>query len=95
MLYREVGEFKTSYAQDSQTFPIKFDRYRYYFVIIVGLLDLLGIGRGTLADTNWLGLSYEIYFFVSLVFFIFTFGMSRYSLYLEKKLKTGINMGAD
>ena len=64
-------------------------------VIIVGLLDLLGIGRGTLADTNWLGLSYEIYFFVSLVFFIFTFGMSRYSLYLEKKLKTGINMGAD
>jgi general L-amino acid transport system permease protein len=64
-------------------------------VIIVGILDLLGIGRGTLADTNWLGLSYEIYFFVSLVFFIFTFGMSRYSLYLEKKLKTGINMGAD
>ena len=38
MLYREVGEFKTSYAQDSHTFPIKFDRYRYYFVIIVGLL---------------------------------------------------------
>jgi hypothetical protein len=32
---------------------------------------------------------------VSLVFFIFTFGMSRYSLYLENKLKTGINMGAD
>ena len=38
MLYREVGEFKTSYAQDSQTFPIKFDRYRYYFVILVGIL---------------------------------------------------------
>ncbi len=64
-------------------------------VIIVGLLDLLGIGRGALADTTWLGLAYEVYFFVSLVFFIFTFGMSRYSLYLEKKLKTGINMGAD
>ena len=29
------------------------------------------------------------------LFFIFTFAMSRYSLYLEKKLKTGINMGAD
>ena len=37
MLYREVGEFKTSY-RDSQTCPIRFDRYRYYFVIIVGLL---------------------------------------------------------
>jgi general L-amino acid transport system permease protein len=64
-------------------------------VIIVGLLDLLGIGRGALADTTWLGLAYEVYFFVSLVFFIFTFAMSRYSLYLEKKLKTGNNMGAD
>ena len=64
-------------------------------VIIVGLLDLLGIGRGALADTTWLCLAYEVYFFVSLVFFIFTFAMSRYSLYLEKKLKTGINMGAD
>ena len=64
-------------------------------VIIVGLLDLLGIGRGALADTTWLGLAYEVYFFVSLVFFIFKFAMSRYSLYLEKKLKTGINMGAD
>jgi len=64
-------------------------------VIIVGLLDLLGIGRGALADTTWLGLAYEVYFFVSLVFFIFTFAMSRYSLYLEKKLKTGINMGVD
>ena len=64
-------------------------------VIIVGLLDLLGIGRGALADTTWLGLAYEVYFFVSIVFFIFTFAMSRYSLYLEKKLKTGINMGAD
>ena len=64
-------------------------------VIIVGLLVLLGIRRGALADTTWLGLAYEVYFFVSLVFFIFTFAMSRYSLYLEKKLKTGINMGAD
>ena len=30
MLYREAGDFKTTYPQDSQTFPIKFDRYRYY-----------------------------------------------------------------
>ena len=64
-------------------------------VIIVGLLDLLGIGRGALADTTWMGLAYEVYFFVAITFFIFTFSMSRYSLYLEKKLKTGINSGAD
>ena len=64
-------------------------------VIIVGLLDLLGIGRGALADTTWMGLAYEVYFFVAITFFIFTFSMSRYSLYLEKKLKTGNNAGED
>jgi len=35
MFYREAGDFKTSYAEDNQTFPIKFDRYRYYLVLFV------------------------------------------------------------
>lgn len=35
MFYREAGDFKTSYVDDSQTFPIKFDRYRYYVVLFV------------------------------------------------------------
>ena len=35
MLYREAGDFKTSYQDDNQTFPIKFDRYRYYFVLFL------------------------------------------------------------
>ena len=64
-------------------------------VLIVGQLDLLGIGRAVLAAQTWMGLSIEVYVFVAVVFIIFTFSMSRYSLYLEKKLKTGINMGAD
>jgi len=64
-------------------------------VLIVGQLDLLGIGRAVLAAQTWMGLSIEVYVFVAIVFIIFTFSMSRYSLYLEKKLKTGINMGAD
>ncbi|MGB1327235.1 MAG: branched-chain amino acid ABC transporter permease [Paracoccaceae bacterium] len=38
MLYREAGDFKTTYKEDNQTFPIKFDRYRYYFVLIVAFL---------------------------------------------------------
>jgi general L-amino acid transport system permease protein len=57
-------------------------------VLIIGLFDLLGIGRAALADMTWTKLDYEVYVFISLVFFIFCFGMSRYSLYLEKKLKT-------
>lgn len=36
MFYREAGDFKTSYTQDGQTFPIKFDRYRYYAVLLAG-----------------------------------------------------------
>ncbi|KUJ77353.1 branched-chain amino acid ABC transporter permease [Ruegeria profundi] len=35
MFYREAGDFKTSYIDDNQTFPIKFDRYRYYVVLAV------------------------------------------------------------
>lgn len=38
MLYREAGDFSTSYPQDSQTFPIKFDRYRYWAVLAVAYL---------------------------------------------------------
>ena len=57
-------------------------------VLIIGLFDLLGIGRAALADMSWTKLYYEVYVFVAIVFFIFCFAMSRYSLYLEKKLKT-------
>ncbi len=38
MLYREAGDFKTSYVDDSQTFPIAFDRYRYWAVLAVAFL---------------------------------------------------------
>lgn len=38
MLYRETGDFSSTYEQDSQTFPIKFDRYRYYFVLAIAFL---------------------------------------------------------
>jgi len=58
-------------------------------VIIIGLFDPLGIGRASLADTKWTGLSTEVYIFVGIFFFISCFAMSRYSLYLEGKLDTG------
>ncbi|MFN3823361.1 MAG: branched-chain amino acid ABC transporter permease [Pseudorhodobacter sp.] len=35
MFYREAGDFKSSYVEDSQTFPIRFDRMRYYAVLAV------------------------------------------------------------
>ena len=58
-------------------------------VLIIGMLDPLGIGRASLADAVWAGLAREVYLFIALFFFICCFSMSRYSLYLEKKLHTG------
>lgn len=57
-------------------------------VIVIGLLDPLGLSNVIRADANWNGIVYELYFFIALFFFIFCFGMSRYSQYLERKLAT-------
>ena len=40
-------------------------------------------------NPDWLGFSHEGYVFAAAVFWIFCFGMSRYSQNLEKKLDTG------
>ena len=58
-------------------------------VVIIGLLDPIGLSQAVLADSKWQGLSTEIYVFIAVFFFISCFAMSRYSIYLEKKLHTG------
>lgn len=58
-------------------------------VSIIGLMDLLLIAKSSVTDSKWLGLEHEAYFFIALVYFVFCFGMSRYSIYLERKLHTG------
>jgi|TARA_B100000959_G_scaffold36914_1_gene35557 general L-amino acid transport system permease protein len=58
-------------------------------VLIIGMMDILGLGRARLNDPDWLGLAPELYIFISLFFFISCFGMARYSLSLERKLQTG------
>lgn len=58
-------------------------------VSIIGLLDLLGIVNASLRDKFWQGFDKEGYVFIAIVFWIFCFGMSRYSIYLENKLDTG------
>ncbi len=59
-------------------------------VLIIGMFDILGLGRASVADVKWAGLSNEIYLFVAIFFFICCFSMSRYAIYLEKKLHTGL-----
>jgi len=58
-------------------------------VLIIGLLDVLGISRSSLADAQWNGLSNEAYISIALFFFVCCFSMSRYSIYLEGKLDKG------
>ncbi len=38
MIYREAGDFSSSYKEDSQTFPIRFDRVAYYAFLAVAFL---------------------------------------------------------
>jgi general L-amino acid transport system permease protein len=58
-------------------------------VSFVGLMDpLRGVTNIVRADINWKGIYWEPYIFVGAVFFIACYGMSRYALYLERKLKT-------
>ena len=58
-------------------------------VLIIGMMDIVGLGRARLNDPYWLGLAGELYLFIAIFFFICCFSMSRYSINLENKLSTG------
>jgi general L-amino acid transport system permease protein len=58
-------------------------------VLIVGLLDLLSVGRSVLAQPESMGLQTEVYLFVAAVFFVFSYAMSYASYRLESALGVG------
>ena len=58
-------------------------------VLVIGLFDLLAIIQAGLNDPAWLGNSVEGYLFAGLVFWVFCFGMSKYSQRLEQQLHKG------
>lgn len=58
-------------------------------VSIIGLFDVIGLSNAIRADTAWNGIYWELFAFIAVLFFIVCFGMSRYSMYLERKLQTG------
>lgn len=59
-------------------------------VAVIGLLDLFAIGRSVLANPNWLGLMTEIYIFIALVYWVFSYSMSVASRRLERRLGVGV-----
>ena len=52
MLYREAGQFKTSYAEDQQIFPIRQDR-----IAVVALLVFSFVVVPLIANQYWLAMS--------------------------------------
>lgn len=60
-------------------------------VSIVGLIDILGIGKSILASKpEWTGAQAEVYLFIAAVFWIFTYSMSFSSRRLEKAMGVGV-----
>ena len=60
-------------------------------VLIIGLFDVLGIVQLNLTDAKWFANSTAMtgYVFAGLVFWVFCFGMSRYSQLIERRLAAG------
>ena len=60
-------------------------------VAIVGIFDLIKTIEASRIDPNWAAptVSYTGYAFAALFYFIFCFGMSRYSLGVERRLAAG------
>ena len=59
-------------------------------VMIVSIFDFLGQLRAAFADPNWATPStlFTGFAFAGIVYFFFCFGMSRYSLFVERRLST-------
>jgi general L-amino acid transport system permease protein len=58
-------------------------------VSMVGLYDFLNMVKAGFKDANWIGVEMTGYIFCAMVYWVCCFGMSRYSMYLERKLHTG------
>lgn len=60
-------------------------------VSIVGIFDLLNTIQAGTSDTNWFSPTQATtgYIFAAIIYWIFCFSMSRYSLFMERRLNTG------
>ncbi len=58
-------------------------------VALVGLLDLLGIARGVIANPNYIGTQREVFLFISVFYFVFSYALSSASRRLEGTLGVG------
>ena len=54
-------------------------------VLVVGIFDLLSAGKASIVDPIWQGFGLEMFMVISMIYFIFCFGMSQYSKYIERR----------
>ncbi|MEZ4614637.1 MAG: amino acid ABC transporter permease [Caldilineaceae bacterium] len=59
-------------------------------VALVGLLDLVGVVRGVIANQDWLGLRSELYAFMFVLYFLVSSVVSWYSRRLEERTGLGV-----
>jgi len=59
-------------------------------VALVGMLDLVGIVRGIIANQEWLGLRSELYAFMFVLYFLVSAIVSAYSRRLEERTGLGV-----
>jgi len=71
-----VGQFITLFKDTS-------------LVLTIGLLDLLSIAKSVVAQPQFMGLTREVYLFVAVIYFIFSYAMSYASRRLEVALGVG------
>jgi len=61
-------------------------------VTIVSMYELTGaLGLALNSDANWRPFKIEGYLFITAIYFVFCFAMSRYSLWVEKQLNRSKN----
>ena len=54
---------------------------------IVSMYDLTGSLHLALGDPNWRNFFLEGYLFIAIIYFVFSLIMSRYSIWLEKRIQ--------
>ena len=57
-------------------------------ILIIGLFDILAMVTLTNSDTNWLGFETEGYVFVTMIYWVICFSMSKYAKSIEIKFNT-------
>ena len=57
-------------------------------ILIIGLFDVLAMVTLTNSDTSWLGFETEGYVFVTMIYWVICFSMSKYAKSIATKFNT-------